>query len=103
MTYTGDVSVGGRADTRELPGLTITKVSVGPMDNNAYLLRCTGTGELLLIDAANDADTLLGLIGGTPLARIVTTHQHWDHWGRFWPAGCRRSAPAACLRRSRRR
>ena len=55
MTYTGDVSVGGPADTRELPGLTITKVSVGPMDNNAYLLRCTGTGDLLLIDAANDA------------------------------------------------
>ena len=80
MTYTGNVSVGGPADTRELPGLTITKVSVGPMDNNAYLLRSTGTGELLLIDAANDADTLLGLVGGTPLATIVTTHQHWDHW-----------------------
>ncbi len=80
MSYTGDVSVGGPADSRELPGLTITKVAVGPMDNNAYLLRSTDTGELLLIDAANDADTLLALIGGTPLARIVTTHQHWDHW-----------------------
>jgi glyoxylase-like metal-dependent hydrolase (beta-lactamase superfamily II) len=80
MTYTGDVSVGGPADTRELPGLTITKVAVGPMDNNAYLLRCPNTGELLLVDAANEAGTLLGLIGGIPLARIVTTHQHWDHW-----------------------
>ena len=39
MTYTGNVAVGGAADTRELPGLTITKVAVGPMDNNAYLLR----------------------------------------------------------------
>jgi glyoxylase-like metal-dependent hydrolase (beta-lactamase superfamily II) len=81
MTYTGDVSVGGPADTRELPGLTITKVAVGPMDNNAYLLRCTQTGELALIDAANEADTLLGLIGDTPLATIITTHQHWDHHG----------------------
>jgi glyoxylase-like metal-dependent hydrolase (beta-lactamase superfamily II) len=80
MTYTGNVSVGGPADTRELPGLTITKVSVGPMDNNAYLLRCTSTGALGLIDAANDAATLLGLIGDTPLALIITTHQHWDHW-----------------------
>ncbi len=79
MSYTGKVTVGGPADTRELPGLTITKVSVGPMDNNAYLLRCTQTGELALIDAANDADTLLGLIGDTPLATIITTHQHWDH------------------------
>ena len=59
MTYTGNVAVGGAADTRELPGLTITKVAVGPMDNNAYLLRCTQTGELALIDAANEASTLL--------------------------------------------
>jgi glyoxylase-like metal-dependent hydrolase (beta-lactamase superfamily II) len=80
MTYTGEVSVGGPADTRELPGLTVTKVSVGPMDNNAYLLRCTETGELALIDAANDAPTLLALVGDTPLATIITTHRHWDHW-----------------------
>jgi len=80
MTYSGDVTVGGPADTRELPGLSITKVAVGPMDNNAYLLRCTNTGELLLIDAANEASTLLNLVGGTPLATIVTTHRHGDHW-----------------------
>jgi glyoxylase-like metal-dependent hydrolase (beta-lactamase superfamily II) len=80
MSYTGDVSVGGPAETRELPGLTITKVAVGPMNNNAYLLRCTTTGELLLIDAANEAATLLELIGDTPPAKIVTTHRHQDHW-----------------------
>jgi len=79
MAYTGNVAVGGAADTRELPGLTITKVAVGPMDNNAYLLRCTQTGELALIDAANEADTLLRLIGDTPLATVITTHRHWDH------------------------
>jgi glyoxylase-like metal-dependent hydrolase (beta-lactamase superfamily II) len=81
MSYTGDVTVGGAADTRELPGLTITKVAVGPMDNNAYLLRCTATGEQALIDAASEPDTLLRLISDTPLATIITTHQHWDHWG----------------------
>ena len=55
MSYTGDVTVGGPADSRELPGLTISKVAVGPMNNNAYLLRCTQTDEGLLIDAANEA------------------------------------------------
>jgi glyoxylase-like metal-dependent hydrolase (beta-lactamase superfamily II) len=80
MSYTGNVTVGGPAESRELPGLTITKVAVGPMDNNAYLLRCTSTGELLLIDAANEPQTLLGLIGDTSLATIVTTHRHGDHW-----------------------
>ena len=80
MSYTGDVTVGGPADSRELPGLTITKVAVGPMNNNAYLLRCTSTGELLLIDAANEAGTLLSLLGGAVPARSVTTHRHQDHW-----------------------
>jgi glyoxylase-like metal-dependent hydrolase (beta-lactamase superfamily II) len=79
-TYTGEVATGGDPDVRELPGLTITKVSVGPMDNNAYLLRATGTGEQLLIDAANEADRLLSLIGTAGLSTVVTTHQHADHW-----------------------
>jgi glyoxylase-like metal-dependent hydrolase (beta-lactamase superfamily II) len=80
VAYTGDVTVGGAPDTRELPGLTVTKVAVGPMDNGAYLLRCTQTGTAVLIDAANEADRLLELIGDTPVSSVVTTHQHWDHW-----------------------
>ncbi|HEY3009034.1 MAG TPA: MBL fold metallo-hydrolase [Micromonosporaceae bacterium] len=80
MAYTGDVSPGGPPDTRELAGLTISKVSVGPMDNNAYLLRCVATGEQLLIDAANQPDRLLSLIGAAGLSTVVTTHRHPDHW-----------------------
>jgi glyoxylase-like metal-dependent hydrolase (beta-lactamase superfamily II) len=77
-SYTGTVTVGGPADERVLPDLSIRKVAVGPMDNNSYLLRCTETGDQLLIDAANDAETLLALIDGE-LSTVVTTHQHWDH------------------------
>ncbi|CAO5152321.1 Zn-dependent hydrolase, glyoxylase [Frankia sp. AiPs1] len=77
--YTGQVSVGGPADTRPLPGLTVTKVAVGPMNNNAYLLRCPDTGEQLLIDAANEPATLLDLIGEAGLSTVVTSHRHADH------------------------
>src|SRR5260370_29843358 len=80
VSYTGDVVVGGPPDVRERPGVTVTKVAVGPLDNNAYLLRCTATGAGLLIDAANEPDTLLRLIGVAGLSRIVTTHRHRDHW-----------------------
>ncbi|HEY6309665.1 MAG TPA: MBL fold metallo-hydrolase [Streptosporangiaceae bacterium] len=80
MTYTGDVRVGGPSDTREIDGLTVTKISVGLMDNNAYLLRCAGTGEGILIDAANEAGRLIEMIGDTPVGTIVTTHRHADHW-----------------------
>lgn len=79
MTYTGDVTVGGAPDTRDLPALTLTKVAVGPMDNNAYLLHSKATGSKVLIDAANEAGTLLDLIGGQ-LDAVITTHRHGDHW-----------------------
>jgi glyoxylase-like metal-dependent hydrolase (beta-lactamase superfamily II) len=81
-TYTGRVSVGGPVDVRRLPGLTIAKVAVGPMSNNAYLLRCTQTDEGLLIDAANEPERLRELVvfEGPPVSAILTTHQHPDHW-----------------------
>jgi glyoxylase-like metal-dependent hydrolase (beta-lactamase superfamily II) len=80
MPYTGSVSPGGPPDVRELSTLRITKLSVGMMDNNAYLLQCTQTGEQLLIDAAEEADRLLDLIGDSGLSTVVTTHRHADHW-----------------------
>jgi glyoxylase-like metal-dependent hydrolase (beta-lactamase superfamily II) len=80
VTYTGNVSVGGPPDTREIEGLTVTKIAVGPMDNNAYLLRDASTGQGLLIDAANEGGRLIELIGDVPVGTIVTTHRHADHW-----------------------
>ena len=59
--------------------VTVTKVSVGPVDNNAYLLQHR-SGRSVLIDAANDDDRLLKIISEQPLDAIVTTHRHADHW-----------------------
>ena len=79
--YTGHVEP-RTAARRTLPGASIVKVSVGPMDNNAYLVTCSQTGETLLIDAANDPAILLELIEqyAPSSSLIVTTHQHQDHW-----------------------
>lgn len=82
--YTGHVEQGGAAARRDLDALSITKVSVGPMNNNAYLLVCKRTNQALLIDAANEPERLTDLIGSgdtrPELRSIVTTHQHPDHW-----------------------
>jgi glyoxylase-like metal-dependent hydrolase (beta-lactamase superfamily II) len=79
-SYTGEVRVGGPADVREAPGVHITKLAVGPMENNAYFLRCSNTGDTLLIDAAAEPDRLLETRGDGLLITVVTTHQHPDHW-----------------------
>ena len=79
-SYTGDVSPGGAPDVRVLGELSVTKVAVDPkMSNNCYLLHCTVTDEVVLIDAAAEPERLLELIGDRPVTSIVTTHQHWDH------------------------
>lgn len=80
--YTGEVSLGTGSQRRTLSNASIVKTSVGPMDNNAYLIVCSDTGKSLLVDAANDAATLRALIDhvAPDLTTIVTTHQHFDHW-----------------------
>lgn len=64
------------------PRLEIATISVGPLDNNAYLLYGGGSTSGVLIDAANEADRLLELIRerGVTLCLVVTTHGHADHW-----------------------
>ena len=42
-------------------GAEVHKVVVGPMDNNVFVLRCTDTGEAVLVDAANEAERILGM------------------------------------------
>ena len=54
-------------------GFEIHKVVVGPVDNNVFVLRCTQTGESLLIDAANEHEKLLELAEALNVRRIVET------------------------------
>jgi glyoxylase-like metal-dependent hydrolase (beta-lactamase superfamily II) len=94
--YTGHVEP-GTAAKRVLPGLSILKASVGPMDNNAYLVTCSATGETLLIDAANDADVLIDLVRNhaPKVSLIVTSHQHFDHWQALEAVAQATGAPTA--------
>lgn len=80
MTYTGDVEVGGPAESQTIGDLAVTKFAVGDLANNVYLLECTMTGERAIIDAADDADRIQRELNGAPVARTITTHWHPDHW-----------------------
>ena len=52
---------------------------VGPVDNNVLVLRCTETGEAVLLDAANEHERLLELCERLGVQRVLETHGHWDH------------------------
>ena len=57
--------------------MEIASASFGPFDNNSYLL--ADAGDLVLVDAAQDAPALLDWIAGRRVSTIVTTHRHPDH------------------------
>jgi len=95
-TYSGHVEPQAAA-RRTLPGATIIKMSVGPMDNNTYLVTCSRTGETLMIDAANDPELLVDLVreNAPKLSLIVTSHQHFDHWQALEAVAAATGAPTA--------
>lgn len=95
--YTGHVEPGGPEQRRDLGPLTVRKLSVGPMDNNAYLLTDVETGSQLLIDAAAEPERLRALIdaGSGRLDAVVTTHRHQDHTGALAEVATATGAPTA--------
>jgi glyoxylase-like metal-dependent hydrolase (beta-lactamase superfamily II) len=57
----------------------VHKVVVGPFENNVFVLRCTATGEAVLLDAANEHERLLELCTALGVRSVLETHGHWDH------------------------
>ena len=57
----------------------ITKVVVGPMVNNVFVVRCAETGESVLVDAADEPDVLLPMCEELQVGDVLTTHGHRDH------------------------
>jgi glyoxylase-like metal-dependent hydrolase (beta-lactamase superfamily II) len=44
-----------------------------------FVLRCKGTGDAVIVDAANEHELLLEVAKATGVRRVLTTHGHWDH------------------------
>ena len=65
----------------DTPTVRIDKLIVGPFENNVFVVRCKGTGEAVIIDAANEHELLLEVSRATGVRRVLTTHGHWDHIG----------------------
>jgi len=63
----------------ESTGVRVDKLVVGPFENNVFVVRCTRTGDAVLLDAANEHELLLDVCRATGVRRVLTTHGHWDH------------------------
>jgi len=63
----------------EDPTVRVEKIVVGPYENNVFVVRSKGTGEAVIIDAANEHELLLDVARATGVRRVLTTHGHFDH------------------------
>ncbi len=72
--------------------------TVGPVQENAFLLRRDGSDRALLVDPGEEAPKLLGAIEalGVTLDAILLTHCHFDHTGAVAPVAKATAAPVYC-------
>ncbi len=61
--------------------MTIKKITVGPLENNCFVIADEKSGECLVIDPGDEPDRILDLIreDNFQLKYIVCTHAHFDH------------------------
>ena len=57
----------------------VTKLTLGPHDNNVYVVACERTGESVVIDASFDAAPIVAATQGTTVRAILLTHGDHDH------------------------
>jgi hydroxyacylglutathione hydrolase len=72
--------------------------TVGPVQENSFLVRRDGASEAFIVDPGDEADKLLGAIDalGVDLKAILLTHTHFDHVGAVAPVAKATGAPVYC-------
>jgi hydroxyacylglutathione hydrolase len=79
--------------------LDVRMFTVGPLQENCYVVRSAGSERAVIVDPGEEPDRLLkalGTLGVTELEAILLTHTHFDHIGAVAPLARATSAPVYC-------
>ncbi|MCW3048725.1 MAG: fold metallo-hydrolase [Solirubrobacterales bacterium] len=73
-------------------------LTVGPVQENCFIVRRDGADSALIIDPGEEADRLLQAVDelGVKLEAILLTHTHFDHVGAVAPVARATGAPVYC-------
>ena len=76
--------------------------TVGPVQENCFVVRAKGSERALMVDPGEEADRLLAALdelGVEKLDAILLTHTHFDHVGAVAPVAKATGAPVYCPER----
>ena len=78
--------------------MDVRMFTVGPVQENSFLIRREGGDRALLVDPGEEAPKLLGALEalGVTLDAILLTHTHFDHVGAVAPVARATGAPVYC-------
>jgi hydroxyacylglutathione hydrolase len=78
--------------------MDVRMFTVGPVQENSFLIRREGSDHALLVDPGEEAPKLLGALEalGVQLDAILLTHTHFDHVGAVAPVARATGAPVYC-------
>ena len=61
--------------------MQVTRLVLGALDTNCWVVSDDSGGPCVVIDPADDSETILSAVGDREVAMIVLTHGHFDHIG----------------------
>jgi glyoxylase-like metal-dependent hydrolase (beta-lactamase superfamily II) len=73
--------------------------TVGPVQENCFVVRATGSDTAVVVDPGEEADRLreaLSALGVSTVEAILVTHTHFDHVGAVAPLARATGAPVYC-------
>jgi hydroxyacylglutathione hydrolase len=71
-------------------------ITVGPLQENCYIVRRDGADRALMVDPGEEAERLIAAIEGLRIEAILLTHTHFDHVGAVAALARHTQAPVYC-------
>ena len=78
--------------------IDVRMITVGPLEENCFIVRPQGSDRAVIVDPGEDAGRLLAAVDelGVKLEAILLTHTHFDHIGAVAPVAKATGAPVYC-------